>query len=95
MIYFKQLATEAVVVGGLFVPWMVLWDTVVIKAGGSPAPLVSAFLAGASFHLVAEATGLNEWDLDNSAARLRSLGAWCSRHKSKKSKKRQCGIVWP
>ena len=97
MRYYTQLATEAVVVGGVFVPWSLLTDCLLTPAVPDSkwrAPLV-AFLSGSTFHLLAEATGLNTYYLHNSAAHLRDVGRWQHRAKiGAKSKKRKCGVVW-
>lgn len=97
MRYYTQLATEAAVVGGLFVPWTLMWGAIIRGAPGArTAPALvgplSAFMAGASFHLVAEATGLNAYYLHNSAAHMRDLKQW---HKTKaKTKGKECGVCF-
>jgi hypothetical protein len=93
MQYYTQLATEAVVVGGLFVPWSLMWGAIIRNAPGARAtPAFIAFMAGASFHLVAEATGLNAYYLHNSAAHMRDLKQW---HKTKaKTKGKECGVCF-
>lgn len=93
MRYYTQLATEAVVVGGLFVPWTLMWDAIIRNAPGARVtPAFTAFMAGASFHLMAEATGLNAYYLHNSAAHMRDLKQW---HKTKaKTKGKECGVCF-
>ena len=91
MEYRKQLAIEAATVGAAFVPWSYIVSGLMAKTRLQPRlqGMVSIFIAGATFHLLAEATGLNEYYLRNSAAQMRAEKAWPERHKNvpKKEKK--------
>lgn len=74
--YYKQLAIEAVVVGALLVPLFYL-VSMILKKVPMEARFRSGltiFLAGASFHLVAEFGGMNKYFLENSAAKMLASG---------------------
>ena len=72
--YWTQLATEAVATGVLVVPLAQV--TARLLPNNQFAQL---FVAGAAFHLIAEATGMNEWYVRHGAA---SRWDWRSFHRS-------------
>lgn len=91
--YSKQLAIEAATVGAVFVPWSYLVSGLLARARlGRVQGVASIFIAGATFHLLAEMTGLNEYYLRNSAAQMRAEKAWPDRNKNVPKKKKKCGI---
>ena len=95
--YGTQLAFEAVSVGALFVPWSYVISGVIGRFPMSNALRmpVSVFVAGAGFHLLCEATGLNDYYLTNSAAHMRHVRKWMASCNSKpKNRKKQCGICF-
>lgn len=93
MEYRKQLALEAATVGAAFVPWSYLISGLLARARlGKLQNVASIFIAGATFHLLAEATGLNEYYLRNSAAQMKAEKAWPDRNKNVPKKKKKCGI---
>lgn len=96
-LYAKQLALEAVTVGFLFVPWTYVVSGLINRLGTNSLvkmPL-GIFVAGAGFHLVCEATGLNEYYLTNSAAHMRHMRKWRASCKSKpKNREKPCGIYF-
>ena len=94
--YPKQLAIEAVSVGAAFVPFQYIVSGLVARSAIAPRyqPWVSIFLAGAGFHLVAEATGLNNWYLHHSAASMRDFAVWAKRVKNMPQQKKECGLRW-
>ena len=96
MEYKKQLAIEAATVGAAFVPWSYLVSGLLVKMRLQPRlqGMASIFIAGATFHLLAEATGLNEYYLRNSAAQMRAEKAWPERHKNVPKKQKKCGITF-
>jgi hypothetical protein len=95
MEYRKQLAIEAATVGAAFVPWSYIVSGLMATTRQQPRLLmVSIFIAGATFHLLAEATGLNEYYLRNSAAQMRAEKAWPERHKNVPKKEKKCGIYF-
>ncbi|NDC23089.1 MAG: hypothetical protein EBZ49_03015 [Proteobacteria bacterium] len=62
--YKTRLATEAVFVGATLIPFVMFAES---KLTTKP---LAIFLAGASYHLVAEFSGLNSWYLENGASTL-------------------------
>jgi hypothetical protein len=93
--YAEQLTLEAVTVGGLFIPWSYIVSGIIYRLPvpqGSKSAL-TVFAAGASFHLVAEFSGLNDYYLKNSAAHTLSMRNWVASCKSKQeNRERPCGI---
>ena len=89
--YAQQLALEAATVGAAFVPWSYMVSGLLTKARVH-SPIKSMFIAGATFHLIAEITGLNDYYLRHSAAQMRAEKAWPNRHKNTPLKKKKCGI---
>lgn len=94
--YNKQLALEAATVGAAFVPWSYIVSGLLVKLRLQPRlqGMASIFIAGATFHLLAEATGLNEYYLRNSAAQIKAEKAWPDRNKNVPKKKKKCGIYF-
>ena len=76
--YVEQLATEAAAVGALLVPAVMLVSGIVelLPLPERFKPAASIFLAGAGFHLAAEASGLNDWYLYHSAAQGKAMSEW-------------------
>ena len=71
---------EAVVVGAALLPiYSVVHE--VVDARKKNRELLAVFLSGVVFHLVAEATGLNEWYIHHGAA----TDKWLSGKKNKKN----------
>jgi hypothetical protein len=97
-LYATQLAFEAVTVGALFVPWTYVVSGLINRFGTLPGSVkmpLGVFVAGAGFHLICEATGLNEYYLTNSAAHMRHMRKWRASCKSKpKNRKKPCGIYF-
>ena len=94
MDYTQQLALEAATVGAAFVPWSYIVSGLLTRLIKQPRQreMVSIFVAGATFHLLAEATGLNEYYLRNSAAQMKAEKAWPDRHNNLPKKQKKCGI---
>ena len=96
MEYTQQLALEAATVGAAFVPWSYIVSGLLSRLQPRLQPrqreMISIFVAGATFHLLAEATGLNEYYLRNSAAQMKAEKAWPDRHKNVPKKEKKCGI---
>ena len=91
--YATQLATEALIVGAIFIPWSHL-VAMAFKNTDAPAYLLT-FIAGSSFHLVAEATGMNTYYLHHSAARTWDMERWMAeKNTPRKSRKPKCGICF-
>ena len=93
--YVKQLALEAVSVGALFVPWTYIVSGIItqLPLSSNIKMPVSVFIAGAGFHLVAEASGLNDYYLKHSAAHILQVRRWMASCNSKpKNRKKPCGI---
>jgi hypothetical protein len=89
--YAQQLALEAAAVGAVFVPWSYVVSGLLAKARVR-APVAGIFIAGATFHLLAELTGVNAYYLRHSAAQMRAERVWPDRHKNTPIKKKKCGI---
>jgi len=64
MSYATQLATEAVVVGGMLIPMYLLTEQFIKNK------MAALFVSGAAFHLLCEVTGLNKWYLTNGASSM-------------------------
>ena len=95
--YVEQLAIEAVTVGALFVPWTYIVSGIITQTplSNTIKMPVAVFVAGAGFHLVAEASGLNDYYLKHSAAHMLHVRRWMDSCKSKpKSRKKPCGIYF-
>jgi len=94
MEYRKQLALEAATVGVAFMPWSYIVSGLLAKTRLQPRlqGMASVFIAGATFHLIAEITGLNEYYLRNSAAQMRAEKAWPDRNNNMPKKQKKCGI---
>ena len=93
--YVEQLAIEAVTVGALFVPWTYIVSGIITQMPLSSTIKmpISLFVAGAGFHLVAEASGLNDYYLTNSASHMLQVRRWMASCNSKpKNRKKPCGI---
>ena len=88
--YTQQLALEAATVGALFVPWTYIVSGVLVRL--NPRSAVTMFVAGATFHLLAEATGFNEYYLEHSAAQMLRERKWPERNKNMPKKQKKCGL---
>lgn len=65
----KRSVQEAVVVGAALLPiYSVVHEVVEELDLGRSTDLSAVFLSGVAFHLIAEATGLNEWYIHHGAA---------------------------
>ena len=91
--YSQQLALEAATVGAVFVPWSYIVSGLLANTKVR-SPVASFFVAGATFHLLAEITGLNAYYLRHSAAQMRAEMAWPDRHKNIPIKQKKCGILF-
>jgi hypothetical protein len=87
--YSQQLAIEAATVGAAFIPWTYVVSGVMRT---NRPHMITLFVAGASFHLMAELTGLNSYYLEHSAAQMLREKRWLVRNKNKPKKKKKCGI---
>ena len=87
--YSQQLAIEAATVGAAFIPWTYIVSGVLRR---QPQSIVALFVAGASFHLMAEYTGLNDYYLEHSAAQMLRVKRWPERKKNMPKKQKKCGI---
>lgn len=95
MEYSEQLVIEAVSVGALLVPWTYMITGIVERFNVSLKTPTIAFISGATFHLMCEATGLNSYYLNHSAAQMLQVRAWMESCKSKpKSREKKCGICF-
>jgi len=70
-----KLLTEAFVVGAGLLPLYFFTHTMVSallpRMGDDAQDYLSLFISGATFHLIAENTGINDWYLDNGHAYLK------------------------
>jgi hypothetical protein len=68
-----HLLTEAAIVGAALVPVYIATHAVTATLGLSRMTheYLAIFLAGGAFHLICEATGVNDWYLDNGVAALK------------------------
>ena len=91
--YAQQLATEALFVGAIFIPWTNIL-TLALSNTNAPAYVIT-FLAGSTFHLLAEATGLNAYYLHHSAAQQADVERFMTEKKKPyKHRKPKCGICF-
>lgn len=92
--YYEQLALEAISVGGAFVPLSYIVIGIVGKSRIAVRfqPFVSVFIASAGFHLLCEATGLNNWYLHHSAASMLDFAVWSKRVNHKPAVEKKCGL---
>lgn len=89
MDYSQQLAIEAATVGAALVPWSYVVSGLLAR---TKLKGFSVFIAGATFHLLAEVTGLNNYYLRHSAAQMLAERAWPNRNKKVPRKQKKCGI---
>lgn len=79
----KQTLTEAVVVGAALLPMYAVMHEVVEKTvRGRNTDVIAVFLSGCAFHILAEATGLNDWYAANKSLSDRKVNVASSvRHR--------------
>lgn len=73
----SKLLTEAFIVGAGLLPVYFLTHKIITavlpRLSDEAQDYVSIFISGATFHLVAEGTGINDWYLENGHAYLKRL----------------------